>query len=203
VGKFERRTDNTKKTPSTWQQKLLMDLHDILFVLAGFMLIYMLFFRVVVVEGDSMKSTLLDGDRLLLLSNVVYQEPQQGDIIVARKNSFRGGECVVKRVIATEGQTVAIDDGIVVVNGVELDEPYLREGLLTDIKSNSVTFPLVVGEGQVFVLGDNRGASLDSRSRELGLIDERQILGKAIFLMMPGNDGGHQQPDYNRVGVVN
>ncbi|MBQ3214811.1 MAG: signal peptidase I [Oscillospiraceae bacterium] len=163
----------------------------------------MLFFRVVVVEGDSMKSTLLDGDRLLLLSNVVYQEPQQGDIIVARKNSFRGGECVVKRVIATEGQTVAIDDGIVVVNGVELDEPYLREGLLTDIKSNSVTFPLVVGEGQVFVLGDNRGASLDSRSRELGLIDERQILGKAIFLMMPGNDGGHQQPDYNRVGVVN
>ena len=201
MGKIEGKEQNEKKL--TWQQKLLLDLHDVLFVLAGFMIIYMLFFRVVVVEGDSMKTTLLDGDRLVLLSNVIYQEPEQGDIIVASKDSFRGGECVVKRVIATEGQEVNIAGGVVYVNGEQLPEEYLQKDIQTGLPMyHSLEFPLVVEEGKVFVLGDNRGASLDSRSMELGLIDERQILGKAFFLLMPGTDNGKTEADYGRIGAV-
>ena len=85
----------------TWQQNLMLDLHDLLYVLAAFMIVYMLFFRVVVVVGPSMYDTLIDGDRLVLLSSAIYKEPKQGDIIVASKKSFEDGECIVKRVIAT------------------------------------------------------------------------------------------------------
>lgn len=197
--KFAKKSENQE--PLTWQQKLLLDLHDIIYVLAGFMVIYMLFFRVVVVVGPSMYDTLLDGDRLVLMSNAVYRNPKQGDIIVASKNSFRDGECVVKRIIATEGQEVNIAGGVVYVDGVELKEDYVDAVTLVG-QYNQTEFPLIVGEGKVFVMGDNRGESLDSRSKELGLIDERQILGKAIFLMMPGTHYGTQKADYSRIGVV-
>ncbi len=204
MGKYERKMNEGADKKLTWQQKLLLDLHDVLYVLAGFMIIYMLFFRVVVVEGASMNDTLVDGDRLVLLSNTLYQKPEQGDIIVASKNSFRGGECVVKRVIATEGQEVNIAGGIVYVDGVALDEPYIDPAVPTLVgQYHHMTFPLIVDEGKVFVLGDNRDESLDSRSMELGLIDERQILGKAILLLMPGTNGGRQEADYSRIGAVN
>jgi len=186
--------------PLTWQQKLLLDLHDVLYVLAAFMLVYMIFFRVVVVVGTSMEGTLIDGDRLILLSSTVYKNPQQGDIIVASKESFKDGECIVKRVIATEGQKVDIREGIVYVDDVALQETYLDDGVKT--KPNDVSFPLVVEEGKIFVLGDNRGASLDSRSPDVGLIDERQVLGKAIFLMMPGTKDGKVEADNSRIGVI-
>ena len=199
MGMFNKKSEDQK--PLTWQQKLLLDLHDVLYVLAGFMVIYMLFFRVVVVVGPSMYDSLVDGDRLILMSNAVYRNPKQGDIIVASKDSFRDGECVVKRIIATEGQEVNIAGGVVYVDGVELNEPYIDEVTLVG-QYNATEFPLIVGEGKVFVMGDNRNESLDSRSNELGLIDERQILGKAIFLMMPGNHYGTQKADYSRIGVI-
>lgn len=199
LGKYDKKQENEK--PLTWQQKLLMDFHDVLFVLAGFMIVYMLFFRVVVVVGPSMYDTLVDGDRLMLMSRVLYQEPKQGDIVVASKKSFRNGECVVKRIIATEGQEVNIAGGVVYVDGVELDEPYIDSATLLG-QYNQQEFPLIVEEGKVFVMGDNRGESLDSRSRELGLIDERQILGKAIFLLMPGNHYGTQKADFGRIGAI-
>ena len=93
----------------TWQQNLVLDLKDLVYVLAVFLLIYMLFFRVVVVVGSSMYDTLHNGDRLMLISSSFYKEPKQGDIIVASKKSFANGECIVKRVFATEGQWVVID----------------------------------------------------------------------------------------------
>ena len=201
LGKYDKKKENDK--PLTWQQKLLLDFHDVLYVLAGFMLVYMLFFRVVVVEGPSMHNTLLSGDRLMLISNVLYQNPKQGDIIVASKESFNHGECVVKRVIATEGQKVDIIAGNVYVNDVMLDEPYLDVDTFVRQDDKATQFPLIVGEGKIFVLGDNRTVSLDSRSKELGLIDEREILGKAVFLMLPGTDEGKQEADYGRIGVVN
>ncbi len=199
LGKYDKNQENEK--PLTWQQKLLLDFHDVLYVLAGFMIVYMLFFRVVVVVGPSMYDTLVDGDRLVLMSNVLYQEPKQGDIVVASKKSFRNGECVVKRIIATEGQEVNIAGGVVYVDGVEIDEPYIDSVTLLG-QYNQQEFPLVVEKGKVFVLGDNRGESLDSRSRDLGLIDERQILGKAIFLLMPGTHYDTQEADFGRIGAI-
>lgn len=176
---------------------------DILYILVGFMLVYVLFFRAVVVVGDSMFDTLVNGDRLLLVSNIVYQNPKQGDIIVASKDSFKGGECIIKRVIATEGQKVDIDftTGTVYVDDVALQEPYLYSGTY---RAEGVQFPLVVDEGCIFVMGDNRMDSKDSRSPEIGLIDEREVLGKAIFLMIPGTGSSDHPVDFDlgRIGVV-
>lgn len=199
---FQKKPKQEEQKALTWQQKLLLDFHDILYVLAGFMILYMLFFRIVVVVGPSMYDTLVDGDRLVLMSSAVYRNPKQGDIIVASKHSFRDGECVVKRIIATEGQEVNIAGGVVYVDGVELDEPYIDSVTLVG-HYQTQDFPLVVGEGMVFVMGDNRGESLDSRSTVLGLIDERQILGKAIFLLMPGTHGGKEEADFSRIGAIN
>ena len=100
---------------------------DAIYIIAAILTVYMLFFRVVVVIGPSMYDTLIQGDRLLLVSSMVYKEPQQGDIVVCSKESFDNGQCFVKRVIATEGQTVAINFAIgeVKVDGEILDEPYL------------------------------------------------------------------------------
>ena len=196
-----KRKSSNKEEKLTWQQRIIVDLHDLIYVLAGFMLVYMLLFRVVVVVGPSMYNTLIDGDRLVLLSNVVYTQPKRGDIIVASKESFEGGECIVKRVIATEGQTVDIDfnAGVVFVDGVALDEPYTYTATTLD---EGMVFPLVVDEGHVFVMGDNRNSSKDSRNPQIGLIDEREILGKAIFLLSPGTNKGTEPADYDRIGVI-
>lgn len=183
----------------TWQQNLVLDLKDLVYVLAVFMLIYMLFFRVVVVVGSSMYDTLHNGDRLLLISSTFYKEPKQGDIIVASKKSFANGECIVKRVIATEGQWVDIDfeKGQVMVDGIVLEEDYVYTKTTL---FEGVTFPLQVEEGHVFVLGDNRDNSKDSRNPQIGQIDVREILGKAIFLIAPADDGTGNHMD--RFGVI-
>lgn len=190
----------TPKKP-TGMQAFYKEMREILMILAVFMLIYVLFFRVVVVVGDSMNDTLVDGDRLLLISSTLYNNPKQGDIIVASKDSFRNGECIIKRVIATEGQVIDIDfaTGAVYVDGEEIEELYLASPTLDN---EGMVFPLTVAEGCVFVMGDNRGDSQDSRSPQIGLIDEREILGKVIFLLIPGSDREHAF-EIGRIGVVN
>jgi signal peptidase I len=146
-----------------------------------------------------MYDTLVDGDRLILVSNVLYRNPKQGDVIVASKNSFRDGECIIKRVIATEGQAVDIDFqlGVVYVDGVALQEDYTHT--MTNL-DEGMQFPLIVPENCIFAMGDNRNASLDSRNPQIGFVDKREILGKAIFLMMPGTNGGTEEPQYDRIG---
>ena len=121
--------------------------------------------------------------------------------IVASLADFKGGECIVKRVIATEGQIVDIDfeRGVVFVDGEEIDEPYIHS---YTYNQQGVSFPLIVQKGHVFVLGDNRESSLDSRSYEIGQIDRREILGKAIFLLIPGDNDGLEKPRYDRIGVI-
>lgn len=197
---FFRKTKKENTEPQqkrTWQQTLVMDLKDLFYVLAIFMVVYMLFFRVVVVIGSSMYQTLHHGDRLLLISSTFYREPQQGDIIVASKESFYNGECIVKRVIATEGQVVDIDfqNGIVYVDGVALEEDYVYTP--TTLFEGEI-FPLTVEEGHVFVMGDNRENSKDSRNPEIGQIDCREILGKAVFLLSGEDDSGWKE----RFGVI-
>ena len=194
--------DKSKSANETREQSLFRDARDILVILAVFMVVYILFFRVVVVVGGSMFDTLVDGDRLLLISNVIYQNPEAGDVIVASKDSFRNGECIVKRVIATEGQTVDIDfeNGVVYVDGVALEEEYIYT--LTNRPVHCIEFPFTVEEGCVFVMGDNRSVSLDSRSADIGQIDKREILGKAVFLLFPGDHEGEVRRDYSRIGGV-
>ena len=202
-GKYSRR--HKKETENlTWQQGVLLYLHDLIYMLSAIMIVFLLLFRMVVVSGPSMYGTFWDGDWLLVLSSIFYQNPQQGDVIIASKDSFNEGEPIIKRVIATEGQKVDIDfdAGIVYVNDIALIEDYaytptnLEEGM---------EFPLVVSEGCVFAMGDNRNRSKDSRSTEIGLIDHREILGKAVVLVYPGIGempyGGPR--DYNRIGVLN
>ena len=180
-------------------QRIVMDFRDLISVLAVFMLVYMLLLRVVVVVGPSMYNTLLDGDRLILVSNVLYRNPKQGDVIVASKNSFRDGECIIKRVIATEGQTVDIDFqlGVVYVDGVALQEDYTYTMTNQD---EGMQFPATVPEDCVFAMGDNRNNSLDSRNPQIGFVDKREILGKAVFLMVPGTHDGTEEAQFDRIG---
>ena len=197
----EKESKQSEKLPVG--RELTLYLHDIVYLLSIMIVSLLLVFRVVVVSGTSMNMTFLDGDYLLLLSNTLYHNPKQGDVIVVSKDSFDEGAAFVKRVIATEGQTVDIDftAGIVYVDGVALDEPYTNTP--TNVNGGMI-FPLVVEEGCVFAMGDNRNISKDSRYPEIGLVDCREILGKAIFLAIPGtNDNRNPQPrDFSRIGVI-
>ena len=194
-------SSNEQELNNSKTQGVLSYLHDFVFLLAGILLVFLLLFRVVVVSGPSMKNTLLHGDYIILLNNVLYGEPKQGDIIVASKDSFKNGEPIIKRVIATEGQKVDIDfaTGIVYVDDKALDESYT---LTPTNLYQGVEFPLVVDEGCVFVMGDNRNVSKDSRNPEIGQIDCREILGKAIFLLFPGADEYTKSRDLKRIGVL-
>ena len=187
--------------PRRSKNVVLMYLHDFVFWLTGILLVFLLLFRVVVVSGGSMNQTLFDGDYLLLINNVFYSEPKQGDIIVASKESFKDGEPIIKRVIATEGQWVDIDFnmGVVYVNGTALDEPYTATP--TNLYEG-VNFPLLVDEGCIFVMGDNRNASKDSRSTEIGQVDKREILGKVIFLALPGTNPVTGTKQFDRIGAI-
>jgi signal peptidase I len=199
AGLFEKKKQNRDDVKLNLPQRIVADFQDLIHVLAVFMFVYILLFRVVVVVGPSMYNTLVDGDRLILISNVLYRNPKQGDVIVASKDSFRDGECIIKRIIATEGQTVDIDFqlGVVYVDGVGLQEDYTYTMTNMD---EGMRFPLTVPDGCVFAMGDNRNESMDSRNPQIGFIDEREILGKAVFLMMPGTHGGTEDAQYDRIG---
>lgn len=146
-------------------------------------LAFMFLFRTVGVNGDSMNPTLNTNDRIILTA--AYSEPENGDIVVTCQPCADPiPDVLVKRVIATEGQTVDIDfeKGIVYVDGVELDEPYIAEP--TNDRENFFG-PVTVPENYVFVMGDNRNHSTDSRDSRVGFIKEDYIMGKALFRIAP------------------
>ena len=145
--------------------------------------IFTFFFRVVNVSGPSMLPTLESNDRVLI--SMLLHKPQAGDIVVITRTQGLT-QPIIKRIIATEGETVDIDfgQGIVYVDGKALDESaYLKNGTTT--QSSDYTYPLTVPEGHVFVLGDNRAVSNDSRSKDVGMVDERYIMGKAEWIVFP------------------
>ena len=198
----DKKADEKKKVKYTWQQNVALYLHDMIFMLVIVMAVLMLFLRIIVVDGPSMENTLLNGDYMLLISNMFYKNPSYGDIVVVSKQAYSNGKPIVKRVIATEGQTVDIDfeQGIVYVDGAALDEPYTKT--LTTLKESG-SFPQVVEPGKVFVMGDNRNNSKDSRSNDIGQVDRREVLGRVVFLLFPGTGmGGTQARDFGRVGTV-
>lgn len=156
--------------------------------------------RLIGVDGHSMLPTLQDGDRMLVLNSMLYHDYKYGDVVVLRKDSFLA-EPIVKRVIATAGQTVDIDfdSGTVYVDGAPLQEDYINE--LTFLEEGT-EFPLTVPENHIFVMGDNRNRSSDSRDSNLGTIDTRYVIGRAAALAFPGPDEETRRRDFRRIGVI-
>lgn len=162
-----------------WLQALVV-------ALVVLILIFTFVGRIITVDGDSMLPTLHDKD-IMLLRSIGYT-PEQGDIVVLTKDfSHYEDQPIVKRVIAVGGQTVRIDyaESKVYVDGVALNEPYILEIIMRQPSSGSELNidELTVPEGSVFVLGDNRNNSSDSRHYELGAIDNRYILGKVVTVL--------------------
>ena len=168
-------------------------------VVASVVVVVILFtfvFRLVKIDGDSMNNTLFDGERVII-TNMFYT-PKRGDVVVISRNTENSSvagtyeEPIIKRVIATEGDTVDIDfeNGIVYVNNEALKEDYIKE---PTYRKADVKFPLVVKENCVFVLGDNRNDSKDSRTSSIGdngQVDVKYILGHAVLRVFPLNKFG-------------
>lgn len=168
---------NKKAKEQTFKEKLIISFYDTIMSFIGaaivILLIYTFGVKTVAVDGTSMLPTLQHGDRLVITAFCV--EPEQGDIIIStQENAF--GNSIVKRVIATENQTVDInfETGDVFVDGILLDEPYIYNRTLN---SEGVQFPLTVPPNHIFVMGDNRQGSTDSRSEKIGFIQEEYIYG--------------------------
>ena len=177
-------------------------------------LIFTFVARPAVVVGDSMLNTLIDGETLII--SPLDDEYEYKDIVVFQLPDNLGTgqheDAIVKRVIATEGQWVDIDLGtwkVYVADSEEgldtaepLDESYVNYSPGKSLAA-SVNFPLQVPEGCLFVMGDNRNGSKDSRHPEIGLVDKREVLGKVFFLFVPGTNEGEVPQDFSRIGVVN
>ena len=164
------------------------------------LLLFTFVIRMISVDGTSMLPTLQDGDRLLVLDAAWCGDLRYGDIVVLRKETFYY-DPIVKRIIAVGGQTVDIDfsTGSVYVDGELLEEAYINDLTYDD---EGLEFPVTVDEGCIFVMGDNRNASDDSRNPRLGVVDERYVLGRAAFLLFPGKDSVTKKPDYSRIGFI-
>ncbi len=176
-------------------------LGNFLKLLSIFLILSTFVFRIAVVDGRSMETTLIDTDRLLVTD--LFYVPQNGDIIVIS----RGAEIdkpLVKRVIAVAGQELRIDyeKNSVYVDGVMLDEPYIQgktiRGTVPESELNGI-----VPQGKVFVMGDNREHSTDSRFYSIGLIDMENIIGKVQLKLLPHSyDAGDLTIDFSRFGSV-
>ncbi len=180
---FEKTEDTVKSKKSPWAfvyEWLDSPIYAVILIL----LIFAFVFRVVGVSGRSMEPTLGDGDWLTV--SAVTPEIKAGDIVVVTQpNSFN--EPLIKRVIAKGGDIIDIDfeRHTVTVNGVLLDEPYIAE---PTVRRGDFTYPITVPDGKLFVMGDNRNNSSDSRFESVGLIDERYVLGVANFRIFPLGD---------------
>lgn len=171
------------------KQGFLTDLYDWLEVfavsVAAVFVIFAFVARVAVVDGESMTNTLQHQDQLIVQE--LFYTPKQGDIVVCQSAFFGFDKPLVKRIIATEGQTISIDTETwtVTVDGVPLKEDYVRYIQGKDMHGWSYGDSYTVPEGHVFVMGDNRNGSWDSRDSRIGPIDERYIVGKVIFRFAP------------------
>lgn len=182
--KSENKTSKTKIQVN--KEKLPNCIFDIfktvIFLFAIISVVFTFFIKDVTIDGESMKDTLFDGDRAIL-TNFLYS-PQVGDIVAVDADQ-QIGKIIIKRVIATEGQTIKIDydNNKVIVDGIVLDEEYVASDTIRPTVGWNI--PDTIPEGYVFVMGDNRSVSLDSRSGSIQLIPKTMILGKAQFVIYP------------------
>lgn len=190
--KRDRQEELEPKEELSSSDSLKLDLYFWLQALVAALVLLILVFtfvgRIIGVSGSSMVPTLHDGDMLLLQS--IGYTPKQGDVVVLTKEFDAADGPIVKRVIATGGQHVVIDyaAGTVTVDGKVLDEPYINEPMNPPM-GESIT-DVVVPEGSIFVMGDNRNHSSDSRDVTLGTVDERYVLGRAIWVLLPFQNFG-------------
>ena len=201
------RNKETKKEKTSFEYEVYTLLHDFAWILAVVTILFVFVVRLVGVDGSSMFPTLYDHDYLLLRSNVIDHSYDRGDIVVLKVPYFEDRP-IVKRVIATEGQTVDIDftAGTVAVDGTVLEEPYTLEPTYLYYEPG-LDYPVTVDEGCVFVMGDNRNHSTDSRLADVGMVDTRYIMGTVFFRGFPGKTtdiygnviGGR---DFSRIGTV-
>ncbi|MGN0490604.1 signal peptidase I [Ruminococcus sp.] len=161
----------------------------ILFAISIVVICLTFVFRLVDVDGTSMESTLESKDKVIV-TNLFYT-PKDGDIIVI-SHGAEYAKPIIKRVIATEGQTIKLDyeNDRIIVDGVVLEESYISDSAFAG-NYGDYEIPEVVPEGKVFVMGDNRRVSLDSRRTEIGLIDVDNVIGKAQFVAFPFSDFGY------------
>lgn len=165
-------------------------LQSIISALVICVVVFLFLFRVIDVSGHSMNPTLSDGNKMLVSG--LFYKPKAGDVVIFRTEDYDPDKALVKRVIATEGQVVNIDfdRGVVIVDGEELEEDYLNTDPVTgEIDKTRVKLdfmgPWTVPEGCVFVMGDNRNQSTDSRDKRIGNVDEREIVGRAYAVIYP------------------
>lgn len=171
--------------PLTAKDKIAATVYDAVSIFSSaivtIMVIFTFIFRFVGVIGPSMEPTLFEDDWLAITAYINNPEPKD-IVIITQPNAF--DEPIVKRVIATAGQTVDIKDGHVFIDGVQLTETYISPDVYTG-RENLDNYPVTVPEGYVFVLGDNRTQSTDSRSSLIGLIRNEYIIGKVVFRLIP------------------
>lgn len=158
--------------------------------------------RLISVNGPSMQDTLYTGDELLIL-NAMYCNFKAGDVVVINDYNATDplSETLVKRIVAVGGQTVDIDFalGEVYVDGQPLDEPYIKEPTYVP---EGVQFPVTLAEDEVFVMGDNRNHSSDSRDARLGPIKTGYLQGRVLLLLIPGKTPDTEKADWSRVGLL-
>jgi signal peptidase I len=172
----------------TLGQELYQTLQSLVVIILIIIFLFTCVARVTVVSGASMENTLHGGDVVVTWS--LGYTPKQGDIVVLTKTSFQD-ESIIKRVIATGGQTVDIDydTSTVYVDGVALDEPYIKD-YMWDIWDGSGLDHVTVPEGSIYVMGDNRNNSSDSRLSSIGIVDVRCVIGRAVVVLFPFSDFG-------------
>lgn len=148
-------------------------------------IIFVFCIRVIDVNGTSMVPTLQHGNKMLVSG--LFFKPQYGDVVVFKSDTYDPNKALVKRVIAVGGDEINIDfdKGVVYVNGEPVDEPYINE--LTATKIDFIG-PKEVPKNCVFVMGDNRNASTDSRDSRIGMVDSRTIIGRVYYVIFPLNE---------------
>jgi len=183
--KKSKKNDEIYSTIEPLDNSGVAGVYDILrsvFISASILILIITFvFTMVIVDGRSMQHTLESGDKIIV-TKMGYQ-PKDGDVIVVGKSEDGYSKPIVKRVIATEGQTLKIDfeNQQVIVDGKVLDEPYISSETI----EGTAEIPEVIPEGYVFVMGDNRYISMDSRYKDIGLVNVDDIVGKAVFVVFP------------------
>ena len=173
-----------KRDPSAGLD-LYLNVRVLVSMMAAFVLLFTFVARIIVVSGPSMENTLLGGDLILVWS--LGYTPEQGDIVVLTQESYQE-DSIVKRVIATEGQRVDIDynSGTVYVDDVPLDEGYIKERMFLPSYGEGINH-VTVPEGCIFVMGDNRNHSADSRYPDIGVVDTRCVIGRGVAIVFPFN----------------
>lgn len=166
-------------TAVNWWKEIYEWVQAIAIAVVLALIINQFLFSIVQVDGTSMVPTLHDGERLIVTK--LFYQPKNHDIVIIKSSQLK--KHIVKRVIAVSGQTVDIDPrtGDVTVDGEVLDEPYIKEKLHS--AGNALQFPLTVDEDSIFVMGDNRNNSTDSRM--IGLIPKSEVVGKASLRIWP------------------